>query len=70
MSTVSDLLTLTGFDKPGGYRAPDQFLRVGKFIDSFQLTCPRKRASGRSQPALQAESKLELIENKIGCAWG
>lgn len=36
VSTISDLLTLTGFDKPGEYRIPDQFLGVGKFIDFFQ----------------------------------
>lgn len=53
-STVSDLLALRGFDKPGEYRIPDQFLGVGKFIDFFQWMCPRKRAAGRSQPALRA----------------
>lgn len=36
VSTVSDLLTLTGFDKPGECCIPDQFLGVGKFIDFFQ----------------------------------
>lgn len=65
VSTVSDLLTLTGFDKPGEYRTPDQFLGVGKFIDFFQWMCPRKRAAGRSQPALQAESTPELMRMKL-----
>lgn len=65
MSTVSDLLTLTAFDKPGEYSTPDQFLGVGKFIDFFQLACPRKRVSRRSQPALQAESTLELMRMKL-----
>lgn len=35
VSTVSDLLTLTGFDQPGKYSVPDRFLRVGEFIDFF-----------------------------------
>lgn len=35
VSTVSDLPTLTGFDKPGEYSAPDQFLEVEEFIDFF-----------------------------------
>lgn len=35
VSTVSDLLTLTRYDKPGGYSAPDQFLGVGEFIGFF-----------------------------------
>lgn len=35
VSTVSDLLTLTWYDKPGEYNAPDQFLGVGESIDFF-----------------------------------
>ena len=35
VSPVPDLLTLTGFDKPGEYNAPDQFPGVGEFRDYF-----------------------------------
>lgn len=65
VSTISDLLTLTGFDKPGEYRIPDQFLGVGKFIDFFSVNVPKKKGWRESQPALQAESAPELMRMKL-----
>lgn len=48
VSRVSDLLTLTGFEKPDEYRTPDQFLGVGKFVDFFSVNVPKEKGCQKS----------------------